>query len=326
MAEQLCHYGWDIRPSLDSWNTYQPKPSSGCSSQDEVDKDDDSDYNEYPYDEADEAEDDEDDEEEDDEEEVERQRRRRKSELIRRKKEIEKHARERMFKKIDYQAMLYLMTGKVTDSEFNPMKSPVVTLAISKNSIKTKIENGMFKACKDIERLNFRKLRELEEIGDGAFEGCSGLQEVFLHNKVKKIGDKAFQDCTGLRSITIPSSVNVIGSRAFAGCKNLGSVTFDGTPEEIAWDAFRDTPYGKSKMTKYEWFTEFMTRISGYEKYKLLKGGILGVCRWLEELTCVRSIFFRIAFVLLSLIYFIGVYVYLALWLFRCMARLFSND
>jgi hypothetical protein len=62
-------------------------------------------------------------------------------------------------------------------------------------------------------------------IGDGAFESCSGLTSVSLHNSVTFIGDHAFESCTGLTSFTIPNSVTYIGNYSFYECTGLTSVT-----------------------------------------------------------------------------------------------------
>ena len=95
------------------------------------------------------------------------------------------------------------------------------------------------------------------EIGDYAFQGCSGLTAVTIPSSVTKIGDYAFGGCSGLKSIevkrgnknycaaggvlfakdkatlvcypggkpeesyTLPSSVTEIGDFAFAGCSGL---------------------------------------------------------------------------------------------------------
>ena len=55
-------------------------------------------------------------------------------------------------------------------------------------------------------------------IGNGAFDGCSGLTSVTIPNSVTSIGESAFKGCSGLTSVTIPNSVESIGLRAFYGC------------------------------------------------------------------------------------------------------------
>ena len=52
-------------------------------------------------------------------------------------------------------------------------------------------------------------------IGEGAFEGRSGLTSVTIPNSVTSIGRSAFWGCSGLTSVTIPNSVTSIGEAAF---------------------------------------------------------------------------------------------------------------
>lgn len=57
----------------------------------------------------------------------------------------------------------------------------------------------------------------LEEIGEGAFEGCTNLKDVEIkeNSTINKIGKNAFKNCPYLTSIVIPSSVTEIGDDAF---------------------------------------------------------------------------------------------------------------
>ena len=59
------------------------------------------------------------------------------------------------------------------------------------------------------------------EIGDFAFDRCSGLTSITIPDFVTKIGVCAFDGCSGLTSITIPNSVTKIGDRAFKWCSGL---------------------------------------------------------------------------------------------------------
>ncbi len=80
-------------------------------------------------------------------------------------------------------------------------------------------------------------LTGIEEIGEGAFEGCS-LASVTLPS-LAKIPAFAFRN-SALTSITIPSSVEAIGESAFEGSSSLVSVTFAPTSalKEIGSRAF----------------------------------------------------------------------------------------
>ena len=78
-------------------------------------------------------------------------------------------------------------------------------------------------------------------IGDMAFDGCTGLEEINIPASVKSINYYAFSDCTGLTEVTIPASVTSIGVWAFAYCENLTTVFMQATtPPTLGSDAFDD--------------------------------------------------------------------------------------
>ena len=62
------------------------------------------------------------------------------------------------------------------------------------------------------------------QIGDYAFNGCSGLSSVVLGDSITKIGRSAFFGCNSLTSVTISNSVTEMGSNAFTACLNLSEV------------------------------------------------------------------------------------------------------
>ncbi len=45
--------------------------------------------------------------------------------------------------------------------------------------------------------------------------------DVTIPAGVKEIGESAFEDCTGLTSVTIPESVTEIGYNVFTNCRRL---------------------------------------------------------------------------------------------------------
>ena len=75
-------------------------------------------------------------------------------------------------------------------------------------------------------------------IGGHAFEECSGLTSLTIHNSVTNIGVWAFSDCKGLTSMTLPDSVTSIPWAAFFGCSGLTSVTIPDSVTKIEWGAF----------------------------------------------------------------------------------------
>lgn len=69
-------------------------------------------------------------------------------------------------------------------------------------------------------------LRNVKEIGGGAFQWCSYLTDLYISTtSTTTIGDSAFSGCTRLTSCTIGSGVTSIGGSAFNGCRSLSSVT-----------------------------------------------------------------------------------------------------
>ena len=77
-------------------------------------------------------------------------------------------------------------------------------------------------------------------IGDNAFNGCTGLTSVTISNGVTSIGYRAFEGCIGLTSITIPDSVTSIGGMVFRNCTGLTSVTIPNSVASIGNSAFYD--------------------------------------------------------------------------------------
>ena len=88
-------------------------------------------------------------------------------------------------------------------------------------------------------------------IGDYAFDSCSGLTNVTIPNSVTSIGNEAFRDCTGLTSVTIPNSVTNIGQGAFIFCYNLTSFYFQGNAPTVSgtWGLTPATVYYLSGTT-----------------------------------------------------------------------------
>ena len=70
------------------------------------------------------------------------------------------------------------------------------------------------------------KFPPIEYIAEGAFAGCTELEEVCLFdNRLRVICDGAFYGCTSLKKVHMPNSVEYIGANAFGGCDALTEVT-----------------------------------------------------------------------------------------------------
>ncbi|MBM6682092.1 leucine-rich repeat protein, partial [Pseudoflavonifractor capillosus] len=53
----------------------------------------------------------------------------------------------------------------------------------------------------------------------GKYKGSS--RDVVIPKRVTEIGESAFEDCTGLTNVTIPEGVTKIGEFAFLNCTGL---------------------------------------------------------------------------------------------------------
>lgn len=62
-------------------------------------------------------------------------------------------------------------------------------------------------------------------IGDEAFSGCEGLNNVTIPNSITSIGGGAFYFCSKLSSIVIPNSVKTMGGNVFGYCTSLVQIT-----------------------------------------------------------------------------------------------------
>jgi len=78
----------------------------------------------------------------------------------------------------------------------------------------------------------------LEQIGNGAFSGCTGLTSIAIPNSVTDIGQSAFNSCTGLTSIAIPNGVASVSQYTFENCTSLISVNIPSSVTSIGYRAF----------------------------------------------------------------------------------------
>ena len=83
----------------------------------------------------------------------------------------------------------------------------------------------------------------MEEIGDQAFLGASGLKgDIIIPQSVKIIGDEAFAYCTNLGcSLVFTEGLEEIGERAFLECTGLkDDLLFPKSLKIIGNEAFKD--------------------------------------------------------------------------------------
>ncbi len=155
------------------------------------------------------------------------------------------------FKEYDYSYLQYELTngeivitgikGKLTDGQLyipsvmviGESEYPVTTIrtqAFAYNTNITKaliganvqqIEIYAFRACLNLQSVEFGPDSKLTNIGQYAFANCSKLSSVVLPEGLTTISAYAFLGCTALTEIHIPSTVISMGNNIFDGCNEL---------------------------------------------------------------------------------------------------------
>lgn len=92
---------------------------------------------------------------------------------------------------------------------------------------------GVFYNAKKLTTVTFADNSTCQNIGIGAFDGCTALANVTIAPSVVSISEKAFMGCTKLVSITIPDTVANLGVYAFKGCTALANVTLQTKATEL---------------------------------------------------------------------------------------------
>ena len=87
------------------------------------------------------------------------------------------------------------------------------------------ISEYSFKGCTNITSVVIPGC--VKHIGYRAFEKCESLAEVVISNGVGSISFHAFQDCPKLCKVEIPKSVWRISGNVFSGCTNLYDIIID---------------------------------------------------------------------------------------------------
>lgn len=88
----------------------------------------------------------------------------------------------------------------------------------------TTLGEGAFQQCEALVTADLMNPMEITSIPRYAFDGCSGLRNVYLPFFIEAVGDYAFRGCTSLRQIQFVAPTKTIGAYAFSGCRSLKSL------------------------------------------------------------------------------------------------------
>ena len=122
----------------------------------------------------------------------------------------------------------------------------------------TEIGESAFEGCSGLTSLTIPS--SVTSIGWGAFSGCSGLTSLTIPSGVTSIGGYTFDGCSGLTSLTIPSGVTSIDRYTFAGCSGLTSLTIPSGVTSIGNYAFADC----SGLTSIYVYTKKLPELGSY--------------------------------------------------------------
>lgn len=104
------------------------------------------------------------------------------------------------------------------------------------------IDDNAFLQNKAISSVEFAPLSHITQIGDGAFYGCTGIEEITLPQGLERVSESVFQDCGGLVSVTLGENTEAIDAQAFYNCAKLSSVSLPENLKSIGRLAFGNCP------------------------------------------------------------------------------------
>lgn len=106
---------------------------------------------------------------------------------------------------------------------------------IGKDGIFISMEvNGAFRGCINLEAVNIPDDCKLEILGRGTFYDCEKLKGIVLPEGLKKIGELAFGGCIGVNEIQIPKSVEYVENAAFSAFTEAQEIIICGSSAEWA--------------------------------------------------------------------------------------------
>lgn len=88
----------------------------------------------------------------------------------------------------------------------------------------TTLGEGAFQQCEALVTADLMNPMDITSIPRYAFDGCSGLRNVYLPFFIEAVDDYAFRGCASLRQIQFVAPTKTIGVYAFSGCRSLKSL------------------------------------------------------------------------------------------------------
>ena len=102
------------------------------------------------------------------------------------------------------------------------------------------IEKEAFIANDGLNKVNFAKNAQLQEIGDSAFAYCFRLKGISLPDAVRKIGSEAFLKCKEMTTASLGGGLEELGDSAFEYCIKMIKLIAPDTLEMIGRDILKE--------------------------------------------------------------------------------------
>ena len=96
--------------------------------------------------------------------------------------------------------------------------------------------DGAFRGCSELDEISIPE--SITDLGWGVFRECSNLKTVRLPQKIERIPSFAFYGCTGLEYVKMPDDLHIISDEAFNGCSSLVSAEIPQSVSDIGYKAF----------------------------------------------------------------------------------------
>lgn len=101
------------------------------------------------------------------------------------------------------------------------------------------IHTGAFMECKNLEKLDFSKCKNLKLIDRQAFQNCESIEKINLPDSLETIGTAAFARSGLSGDLKIPNGVRKLGDSAFANCRDLdGNLQLSWRLKSIGYKCF----------------------------------------------------------------------------------------
>ena len=106
------------------------------------------------------------------------------------------------------------------------------------------IGEGAFNGCKTLKSVTFEDTQvnpsALASIAKNAFNNCETLASVTFPDSVKVIEEGAYTNCKALTALVIPNTVTVLGKAAFKGCIGIENLTISNAISSLGESVFEE--------------------------------------------------------------------------------------